>query len=75
MLSITINGKKEKFFIGCRTFISVYELLHILEVPAGVSVSILVNEREIEAQRYLLHTISSGDQLTIKTNKAVQAKE
>lgn len=65
MLTLNINGNEEKLNIGCRTFISLYELLHLLEVPSGVPLSVKVNTKAIEPRGYMLHNISTGDHLVI----------
>lgn len=65
MLSLTINSKQEKLHIGCRTFISLYELLHLLEIKSCNSLDISVNSAAIESHEYMRRMISSGDNLTI----------
>ncbi len=69
MLTLTINGKEEKLNIGCRTFISLYELLHLLEVPSGRNVAVQVNTQAIGQRDYMQYTISNGDHLTIDSTK------
>jgi|GEM_PF-7099135 len=66
MLSLFINGTEEKFFIGCRTFISVYELLHRLEMPADRRFSVQIDGQPIPPEAYLLRAISSGARLVIE---------
>lgn len=66
MLSLTINNKEEKLNIGCLTFINLYELLHLLEVPSGTPLNVHVNAQQIEPREFMMHKISSGDSLTIK---------
>ena len=63
---LTVNGKKETVNIGCRSFISLYELLHRLDVPGGVALNIQVNKSRVEQSDFMLHMVSSGDNLTIK---------
>lgn len=68
MLTLNINGKEEKLNIGCRTFVSLYELLHLLEMPSDTTLSVQVNHETILPRTYVFHTIYSGDQLTIDEN-------
>jgi hypothetical protein len=68
MLTLNINGNEEKLHIGCRTFVSLYELLHLLEVPSGKSLSVQVNKKAVEPHKYMLHNISTGDHLIIDSN-------
>lgn len=65
MLTLNINNVEEKINIGCRTFISLYELLHLLEVPSNKAGSVMVNNEIVEPRKYMLHTVSNGDRLTI----------
>lgn len=68
MLSLTVNGKQEQIFIGCRTFISLYELLHLLEIPSGLELAIKINKKDIDPHEYLLRNVSSNDRLTIESS-------
>ncbi len=70
MLTLNINGNEEQLNIGCRTFISLYELLHLLEVPAGAALSVQVNTETIDQRKYMLHNISNGDRLLIDSTAA-----
>lgn len=65
MLSLTINSRQEKLTIGCRTFISLYELLHLLEIPTCTTLNVQVNAVEIESREFMQRMISNGDTLTI----------
>lgn len=70
MLTLNINGNEQKLNIGCRTFVSLYELLHLLEVPSGESLSVKVNEVAVEPRNFMLHNISTGDHLKIDSHTA-----
>lgn len=65
MLTLNINDKEEKFHIGCRTFISLYELLHKLETTSDRSFQVCVNSQSIEPGKYMEHMISNGDKITV----------
>lgn len=65
MLTLTVNGKEERLNIGCRTFISLYELLHLLEIPTCNKLNIQVNSVGVESREFMLRMISNGDNLTI----------
>lgn len=69
MLSLTVNGKGEKLNIGCRTFISLSELLHQMEVSSSETLNVHINTRNIEPHDFLKLMVSSGDNVTIKTHK------
>ncbi len=70
MLTLNINGTEEKLNIGCRTFVSLYELLHLLKVPSGEALSVKVNKVAVESHKFMLHKISTGDHLVIDSNTA-----
>jgi hypothetical protein len=68
MLTLKINGEEEKISIGCRTFVSLYELLHLLEIPSGTDLTIKINKQNIEPHEYMLQNVSSSDRLTIESS-------
>jgi hypothetical protein len=68
MLTLNVNGNEQKLNIGCRTFISLYELLHLLDLPSGGTLSIQVNNETILQNKHMLHNISNGDHLIIDSS-------
>lgn len=75
MLTLNINGNEEMLNVGCRTFISLYELLHLLEVPSGSSLSVQVNKVAIEPQKFMQYNISTGDHLVIDPKPRIKSGE
>lgn len=67
MLTLKMNGKEEKISIGCRSFVSLYELLHLLEIPSGTDITIKINKQNIEPHEYMLRNVSGLDRLTIES--------
>ena len=64
-MNITVNGAERKLNIGCRTFISITELLHILEVKQYQPVSVRLNGEIIHQQNLLKSVVSNGDDVTL----------
>jgi sulfur carrier protein ThiS len=64
-MNVTVNGKERKLNIGCRTFISVIELLNILEVKQDLPVALSLNGEIIHWQNVPGTAVSSGDTVVI----------
>jgi sulfur carrier protein ThiS len=64
-VNITVNGKVRKLNIGCRTFISVAELLNVLEVTRNQPVTISLNGKIIHWQNEAGTAVSNGDAVAI----------
>ena len=60
-MTITVNGKTEQFNIGCRTFISIAELVSMLDVVVGTRLVIQLNDTVIDPANYTVNTVKSGD--------------
>ncbi len=60
-MTITVNGKTESFNIGCRTFVSVAELLSMLDVVIGTRPAVQLNDTMIAPANYTVNTVKSGD--------------
>lgn len=62
MLTITVNDCEEKLHIGCRTFVSLDELLNILEAD-GQDVSL--NGEPIPRDDFVTTDVKGGDALKL----------
>lgn len=62
MLTIRLNGREEKINIGCRTFISLDDLLRILDVRGEQAT---VNGETIRQHDYPRTTIRGGETLVV----------
>lgn len=62
MLTISVNGREKKFNIGCRTFISLIELLDILEVKDR---KVTHNGGIVSCQKFEDVTVKGGDTLGV----------
>ncbi len=60
-MTITVNGKMEHFNIGCRTFVSIAELLSMLDVVIGARPVVQLNDTVIVLADYAVNTVKSGD--------------
>jgi len=62
-MTITVNGKTERFNIGCRTFVPLTELLSMLDVPVGTRPVVQLNDSVIATADYAANTVKSGDRI------------
>lgn len=62
MLTITLNGHEEKLHIGCRTFISLAEILTIFEA-ADREVSL--NGEKVGSHEFEKTIVNGGDKLVL----------
>lgn len=62
MLTISVNGREKKLNIGCRTFLSLTEVLRILEVKDR---KITHNGGAVSCQEFAKITVKAGDTLGI----------
>jgi hypothetical protein len=62
MLKIKVNGREEKVYIGCRTFVSLDELLKILDTG---HTELLHNGTAVEYERFAHTNVYAGDALTL----------
>ncbi len=60
-MTITVNGMTERLNIGCRTFVSITELLSILDVVVGSRPAVQLNEAVIDPADYVANAVKSGD--------------
>jgi sulfur carrier protein ThiS len=60
MMTITVNGREEKLNIGCRTFVSLAELLSLLRMERQYALAI-VNGSSIPHRDFSSSMIKSGD--------------
>jgi sulfur carrier protein ThiS len=60
MLSLKINGEEKKLNIGCRTFISLVEMLKILKADVEI---VTLNDEKINSQNYAQTFVKGGDVL------------
>lgn len=66
-MTITVNGKTERFNIGCRTFVSVAELLSMLDVVGGTRPAVQLNDTVIDPADYTVNTVKSGDRIKFES--------
>lgn len=64
-MTITVNGKTECFNIGCRTFVSITELLSMLDVVVGSRPVVQLNDTVIDPADYTVNAVKSGDRIQI----------
>ena len=62
MLTITLNGRKEKLNIGCRTFISLDVLLKILSATDS---AVTLNGTDISSNKIAATIVNAGDSLIV----------
>jgi hypothetical protein len=62
MLTITVNGHEEKLHIGCRTFVSLDEMLKLLESNVK---KVKLNGKHIPNNEYVKTCINRGDCLLL----------
>lgn len=60
MLTIKVNGREEKRNLGCRTFVTLDEMLKILE--SNVS-QVTLNGKTVASHQYMETFVKSGDDL------------
>lgn len=63
MLTIAVNGLEKKLHIGCRTFVSLGEILNLLKSKGG---QVQLNGKVIPVQKFSKIMVSSGDTLEFK---------
>jgi len=66
-VTITVNGKTKHFNIGCRTFVSITELLSKLDVVTGTRPVVQLNDTVISLADYAVNTVKSGDRIKIES--------
>jgi sulfur carrier protein ThiS len=59
-MTITVNGREEKLHIGCRTFVSLDEMLKLLESSAK---EVKLNGKHIPSKEYVDTYVNRGDSL------------
>jgi len=64
-MTITVNGKTECFNIGCRTFVSITELLSMLDAVVGSRPVVQLNDTVIDPADYTVNAVKSGDRIQI----------
>jgi sulfur carrier protein ThiS len=62
MLTITLNGREEKLNIGCRTFVSLGELLRLLSANDS---AVTLNGDKISSDNVANTMIKGGDSLAL----------
>ncbi|MBK5275932.1 MAG: hypothetical protein JJE30_12880 [Desulfuromonadales bacterium] len=62
MLTIKVNGNEEKLNIGCRTFVSLEELLKILAVKDS---TVVLNGETVRSQNFIQTTVNTGADITL----------
>lgn len=62
MITITLNGHEEKLHIGCRTFISLAEILTIFEV---VDKEVSLNGETVRSHEFEKTIVNGGDKLVL----------
>ena len=60
MLTITVNGSKKKFNIGCRTFVNLDVILKLLEADGQ---EVTLNGESIRSHVFAKTTVKGGDTL------------
>jgi hypothetical protein len=60
MLSLKVNGEEKKLNIGCRTFISLVEMLKILKSDTEI---VTLNDVKVENKDYVQTFVKGGDVL------------
>jgi hypothetical protein len=60
MLTITVNGSEKKLNIGCRTFVSLDEMLNLLEVTDR---EVTLNGEKILCHEFPQTSVKGGDAL------------
>ena len=63
MLNLVVNGLKKKMNIGCRTFVSLVEVLHLLNSKSG---KVQLNGQLIPGPEFAKIMVSTGDTLELK---------
>lgn len=66
-MTITINGRTERFNIGCRTFVSITELLSMLDAGVGSRPVVQLNDTVIDPAAYTANTVKSGDRIKFES--------
>ena len=62
-MKITINGKKQDVNIGCRTFISINELLAFFPARLTKSASVDLNGNKVLLDNFINTFVKDGDQI------------
>ena len=62
MLTITLNGREEKFNIGCRTFVSLGELLRLLSANDS---AVTLNGDKVSSNNVADTMVKGGDSLAL----------
>jgi len=64
-MTITINGTERKMNIGCRTFVSVTQLLELLDIKPAPLPAITLNGQKVRAGELAQTMVKTGDALRI----------
>jgi len=64
MLTIKVNGREEKINIGCRTFISLSELLTLL---SSIDSAVTLNGYQVRSLEFGRTIVNGGDALVLST--------
>jgi len=67
-MTVSINGKSVRLNIGCRTFVTVSELLRLLDMDADCCTAVEVNKIRVEKHGFLQNTVKAGDRLKIEVS-------
>ena len=62
MFTITVNGHEETMHIGCRTFVSLDEMLKLLESSVK---EVKLNDKRILSNEYVKTYVNRGDILLL----------
>jgi hypothetical protein len=66
-MTITVNGSVHKIQLGCRTFITVTELLETLQVDTSLFPSLLLNDTVIGKPLFQQTNVTTGDMIGFTT--------
>lgn len=66
-MTITVNGKTESFNIGCRTFVSIAEVLSLSGVVTDTRPAVQVNDTVVDPADYTVVTVKSGDRIKFES--------
>jgi len=65
-MNVSVNGTSLRLNIGCRTFVTVSELLRLLGMGEDCCTAVEVNKSRIEKHGFLQNTVKAGDRLKIE---------
>ena len=73
-MTITVNAIKLDMNIGCRTFISISNLLELLKV-GNLPSSIELNKQLIDRLNFASTTVNAGDKIVFKASPAANKEK